>query len=119
LSLKIYLDDCASAKELVARLRAAGHQVQTPAEASTAGIEDALHLQHAAREGYVLLTRDADDFAALHAQSQEHAGILAVCQDNDPNRDMTYAEIVRAIANLEAARVAVAKAYHVLNAWRY
>ena len=32
-----------------------------------------------------------------------HSGIFAVYQDNDPSRDMSNADIVRAIRNLEEA----------------
>jgi hypothetical protein len=32
---------------------------------------------------------------------------------------MSYAEIVKAIANLENARIPLAGEFHVLNAWRY
>jgi predicted glycosyl hydrolase (DUF1957 family) len=119
LSLGIYLDDCAYAKSLVVLLEKAGHLVVTPAEAGTLGLEDAVHLRYAADHGLAVLTYDADDFAALHEADRSHAGILAVYRDNNPDRDMTYADLVRTIGNLEAAGVAIAAEYHVLNAWRY
>jgi hypothetical protein len=51
-------------------------------------------------------------------KNSQHAGLL-VCQDNDPDRDMSHAEIVRAIANLEQAGIVFQNCCHVLNAWRY
>jgi hypothetical protein len=119
LSLDLYLDDCAYDKLFVAHLTAAGHRVVTPAQAGTTGQDDAVHLSYAAARGLALITKDADDFAALHAANPMHAGILAVCQDNDPTRDMTHADIVRAIANLETAGVPIAGEYHILNHWQY
>jgi hypothetical protein len=119
LSLRIYLDDCAYAKQLVGLLQKAGHDVLTPVDADTAGMADDVHLRFAAQEGRVLLTKNPDDFAQLHAGDSQHAGILAIYQDNDPSRDMSYGEIVRAIANLESAGVPIAGSFHVLNAWRY
>jgi len=119
LSLKIYLDDCAYAKSLVTLLRTAGHEVVTPADAGTSGKADEIHFQHAEEHGLILLTRNPDDFAALHEANPEHPGILAVYQDNDPDRDMSYGDIVRALANLENAGIPLEKSFHVLNAWRY
>jgi predicted nuclease of predicted toxin-antitoxin system len=119
LSQKIYLDDCAYAKELVRLLKAAGHQVTMPQQAGTTGREDEAHLRYAADQSMVLLTKNPDDFLELHRKYPQHAGILLVYQDNDPDRDMNHAEIVRAIANLEQAGVAFAGSCHVLNAWRY
>ena len=119
MSLNLYLDDGAHAKTLVQLLRAAGHQVVIPMDAGTSGKADEEHLQFAASQGLVLLTKNPDDFAQLHGASSEHAGILVIYQDNDPDRDMSYAEIVRAIGNLERAGIILTKSFHVLNAWRY
>lgn len=119
MSQKIYLDDCACAKELVALLQAAGHQVLTPRDASIAGREDEIHFRYAVEHDLVLLTKNPDDFAELHATNTSHSGLLLIYQDNDANRDMSNAEIVRALANLEKSGIALKGACHVLNAWRY
>jgi hypothetical protein len=117
LSQKIYLDDCAYDKELVQRLEAAGHQVVTPAQAGITGQPDEVHFRHAAEHGLVSLTKNPDDFLELHGKNASHAGLLVIYQDNDPDRDMNNAEIVRAIGNLEAAGATFSGM--VLNAWRY
>jgi predicted nuclease of predicted toxin-antitoxin system len=119
LSQKIYLDDCAYAKELVRLLEAATHHVTTPRQAGTTGRADEAHFRYAADHGMILLTKNPDDFLELHQKDSHHAGILLVYQDNDPNRDMDHAEIVRAIANLEQASIVFADSCHILNAWRY
>jgi predicted nuclease of predicted toxin-antitoxin system len=119
LSQKIYLDDCANAKELVRLLQAAGHQVTTPQQAGIAGRDDEVHLAYAFANGLVLVTKNPDDFLELHHKNRQHAGILLVYQDNNPDRDMSHADIVRAITNLEQAGVTFAGSCNVLNAWRY
>lgn len=119
MSLKIYLDDCAYAKDLVRLLRLAGHEVVTPAEAGMTSADDEVHFGYAAAQSLVILTKNPDDFAELHAMDSGHAGILAVYQDNNPDRDMSYADIVRAIGNLERAGVEIAGNFHNLNVWRY
>ena len=100
-------------------LQAAGHQVVTPAEAGTSGLPDDIHFAYAAAQGLILLTKNPDDFAELHAAEPTHAGIVAVYQDNDPRRDRTYGDIVRALTNMEKAGIELKNAFHVLNAWRY
>jgi predicted nuclease of predicted toxin-antitoxin system len=119
LSLKIYLDDCAYAKDLVRLLQAAGHEVVTPAQAGTSRQADEVHFRYAAAQGLVLLTRNPRDFEQLHRANPQHPGVLAIYQDNNPDRDMSYADIVRALANLEKAGIELRDAFHILNAWRY
>jgi predicted nuclease of predicted toxin-antitoxin system len=103
----------------VRQLEQAGHQVVTPARAGITGQSDNIHLQYAAAHDLLLLTKDPDDFMELHSEHPIHAGILLIYQDNDPDRDMAAAEIVRAIANLNAAGIDLRGAIQVLNAWRY
>jgi hypothetical protein len=67
----------------------------------------------------VLFTKNPKDFEQLHREGHTHAGIFAVYQDNDSTRDVSHADVVRAIANLEAAGVPIAGQFHVLNQWRY
>lgn len=119
MSQKLYLDDCAYDKELVRLLEQAGHHVITPAHAALTGQADAVHLHYAAAHGLVLLTKNPDDFVELHEADADHAGILLIYQDNDPDRDMSNAEIVQAIANLVTAGIPLPGSVQVLNAWRY
>src|SRR5260370_6521854 len=100
-------------------LQAAGHQVTTPAQAGIRAADDSVHFRYAQANGLVLLTKDPDDFLALHAMDPHHSGILLVYKDNDPMRDMTFADIIRAIKNLEDAGIVFQGSCHSLNAWRY
>lgn len=118
----LYLDDNSNKGSLVNLLRRAGHQVTISADLGMAGASDPRHLGSCASEGLVLLTRDHDDFLELHdlvqATHGHHAGILVVRGDNDPSRDMKDRDIVRALANLEAAQVPIENDFQILNHWR-
>jgi hypothetical protein len=104
--MNLYLDDDIADHRLAALLRRAAHGVLLPADAGTAGASDARHLARAVEAGFVLLTRNHDDFLDLHLLVRRvagvHSGILAVRYDNDRSRDMKLPDIVRAIGNLEA-----------------
>lgn len=123
MSLRLLLDEDAQAKRLVALLAADQHDVQTASDANLRHVRDRDVLAFAVQEKRVLLTRNCDDFRALHAEKTEHAGILALYLYNDPDRDMTYAQIVQAISNVEALAAstgwAIAGQFVVLNQFHY
>src|SRR5437899_4004994 len=100
--MDVYLDDCSDSDRLVAFLAAAGHGVENPRSARTAGSLDPEHLEYAAAYGLALITRNARDFRLLHAewqsQGRSHSGILLVYRDNIKGKDMEPADIIRAIS---------------------
>jgi predicted nuclease of predicted toxin-antitoxin system len=120
--MRLYLDDDSVDALLIRLLQREGHDVQTPADVGHAGAEDPVHLKLAVGEDRVLLSRNHDDFEKLHEliiQAQgHHPGIFIVRRDNDPNRDLKPAGIVRAIRNLLAAGVPLEDEFHILNHWR-
>jgi predicted nuclease of predicted toxin-antitoxin system len=120
--MNLYVDDNTCKAVLVALLRKAGHQVTVPSDVGTTGVSDVRHFLHAVTNGLLVLTKDHNDFADLHAVVQathgQHPGILAIRLDNDASRDMKDRDTVRAIGNLERAGVPVANEFHVLNHWR-
>jgi predicted nuclease of predicted toxin-antitoxin system len=120
--MRLYLDDDSVAALLITLLRRAGHDAQVPADVGQAGEADPVHLAHAIRQDRVLLSHNYDDFKLLHdlimTAGGHHPGLLVVRKDNNPQRDLSPAGIVRAIARLLAAGVPVADTYHVLNHWR-
>jgi hypothetical protein len=122
MALSLYLDDCAYAITLMELLRRAGHHVVVPVEAGRRGASDAQHLDFARSTGKILVTKNPADFQALHAENPHHPGIFLVCQDNDPDRDMSYREIVDAIDFLEDtfanSGTTLANQVHILNMWR-
>jgi hypothetical protein len=88
----------------------------------TRGDLDPAHLRYAADHDLVLLTANAKDFLALHAQwqqdGQEHSGMLLVYRENNPQRDMTFQEIARAVSRLEQTGIPLRNTYQNLNFWR-
>ena len=119
MALNLYLDDCANSDLLALLLGRAGHTVVRPGDAGTDGVADDVHLASAIANGLVLITKNPSDFEALHKADPNHPGIFAVYQDNDVARDMSQADIVAAIARLEAAvGYPIAGEFHSLNAWR-
>jgi predicted nuclease of predicted toxin-antitoxin system len=120
--MRLYLDDDSANPVLVKLLRKARHDVVIPRDAGMSGEADPVHLRYAIIETRVMLTRNYDDFLDLHnlilAAQGHHPGILVVREDNDSKRDMRPGDIVRALANLEAAGVPIADSYIILNHWR-
>lgn len=121
MSLKLYLDDCAFSYRLRRLLQEAGHDVEIPADTvpPLTGADDAEHFAHAITAKRVLLTFNPRDFKALHNQNKQHPGILAVYQDNDPTKDMSYHDIVQAIVNLERTIDEIAGNFWILNAYKW
>ena len=124
MALNLYLDDCSNSNLLADLLLRAGHRVVRPTDSGVDmdGEDDETHLAYAVEHGLTIVTKNPADFEALHDEDQEHSGILAVYQDNNPARDMTDADIVRAIANLEHAveqgGEPIEGEFHNLNLWR-
>ena len=125
MSLNVYLDDCSNSDLLADLLRQSGHRVVRPTDAAVGleGEDDEVQLAFAAAHGLTIITKNPSDFQHLHDLDSHHAGILAVYQDNDPSRDMSDPEIVKAIGNLESAVQSggepIAGRFHSLNNWRY
>jgi predicted nuclease of predicted toxin-antitoxin system len=120
--MNLYLDDDSAKALLATLLRKVGHRVVVPADVGLRGAEDAEHLLHAVQNDLILITRNHDDFRMLHllvqATGGRHRGIFVIRRDNDPTRDMKDRDVVRSIANLEAAGVPIANELHILNHWQ-
>ena len=119
LSLQLLIDEDSQAKPLVSLLRKSGHDVETANKADLSGKEDFLVLNYARTNNRVLLTQNCDDFEALHQENSEHPGILAVYQNNDRSKDMSREEVVKAIANIETAKIELTNQFISLNQWNY
>ena len=117
LALNLYLDDDISKGALAARLKKAGHSVVLPPSAGLSGVSDPRHLLYAVQHGFVVLSKNHDDFEDLHllilATQGRHPGILIVRGDNDPTKDMKDQDIVRAIRKVERAGVPIINAFHI------
>jgi predicted nuclease of predicted toxin-antitoxin system len=120
LSLRLYLDECAYSKRLANILRSPpyNYYVETPVESGLKGRSDEEHLVYASSHGLILVTKDTDDFKALHRQRPHHPGILVIYQGNLPS-DMSDYDVARAIQNLGDAGAPIAGVFQNLNAWNY
>ena len=104
---------------LVKLLRQAGHEVITVNEAGLMSQPDFIVLDYARNAERILLTLNCRDFQSLHAADSHHPGILAIYQEANPSKKMSFKAIVRAIANLETANVPLANQFISLNHWNY
>ena len=120
--MRIYFDDNSASPLLATLLGNAVHDVQLPRHSGLIGKDDAEHFRFAIIEDRVCITQDHDDFKNLHKlvidSGGHHPGVLVVHRDNNPKRDMTYGDIVRAIRKSMAAGLPVLDDYKVLNQWR-
>ena len=98
---------------------------RSPRTLASLGHKDEEHLEHAAQHGLIVLTKNPKDFVHLHnawrTANRDHPGIFLVYQDNDVGRDMSDAEVVRAVANVEEVHGAGGLANQVfsLNQYRW
>jgi hypothetical protein len=124
-ALSLYLDDCSNSDLLTNLLHQGGHRVVRPTDPVVGldGEEDDVHFALAVGQGLAIITKNPQDFLDLHNADRNHYGILAVYQDNDSTRDMSDADIVKAIANLEHASRSggdpIGGMFHNLNLWRF
>jgi hypothetical protein len=120
--MRLYLDDDMDANVLIRFLRDAGHEVLSPRAVAMRGAEDEAHLRYATGQQCAVVTANVRDFLRLHQTWQEegrhHAGILALYRENNPQRDMTYVQIARAISRLERTGLPLQNTFHNLNMWR-
>ncbi len=84
-------------------------------EAGMMSKPDEVVLNYTKQQERVLLTRNCDDFQALHRATPNHPGILAIYQHPDPLKSMSYLSIVKSIANLEASDYRLANQFIPLN----
>lgn len=88
-------------------------------EADLMSEDDYLVLDLAIQDNRVLLTRNCKDFQALHQVNPNHPGILGIYRERQYSKNMSFQEIVKAIANLEAANIPLANQFISLNQWNY
>ncbi len=120
--MKIYLDDNLADPTLVGMLKKADHDVVLPRDVGLGGASDPRHLEHAVRQGLIVLTGDHEDFEDLdlliHASGGSHPGMMIVRYDDDPKHNMRPKHIVAAVGNLERSRFVMTDQVAILNNWR-
>jgi hypothetical protein len=116
--MQLSLDEDTQAKVLVRLLVTKGIDVETVYDAGLAGKPDAEVLAYARVHSRVVLTRNANDFKALHDADSQHPGILVEHQDADPAKNMSYEEIAEAIDKIIASGWDIQGQYVSINLWR-
>ena len=90
-----------SSRRLAARLQSAGHDVVLATDVGLVSVADARVPAWAVAQDRPVLTRDHEDFTALHdlvvAVSGHHPGILVVRFDNDSRHNLTERAIAIAL----------------------
>ncbi len=119
MSLALLIDEDTLAKVLVKMLKQVGHDVLTVNEVGLSGETDEIVLNYARKNQRVLVTRNCQDFEDLHLENSVHSGIFAIYENQDHRKDLSRKEIVKAIANLEAASIPLANQFISLNHWNY
>lgn len=119
MSLRLLIDEDSQAKLLITLLKQASHDIITVNEESLSGQPDEIVFDYAQREKRLILTRNYDDFQALHNANPNHSGILVICEDQNTSKNLSFKEIVKALANLETANIPLANQFIALNHWNY
>jgi len=112
------VDEDSQARTQLNILRAEGHDVLAIGEIGKNGTPDPEVFELAQTLDRVLLTHNAEDFNQLHLEHPGHPEVMAVYRDANPLKNMTYADIARAIVRLERSGMPVGSEFHVLNHWR-
>lgn len=123
MALKLLVDECILDKLLVAKLRAAGHDILTVMEAGLIRKPDHAVFTAAIANDRMILTINCSDFVDLAqarlAKQCSHPGVLLVYRHNQPEKEMSHDDIVKAIANLEATGIVLINWCHKLNDYKY
>jgi predicted nuclease of predicted toxin-antitoxin system len=119
LSLRLLIDEDAQDRVLVRLLLQAGHDLITVNEAGLMSQPDSSVFSYAIENNRIVLTFNCPDFEKLHQQTSNHPGIFVVYQEANPLKKMSFKQIVKAIANLEAANISLTNQFISLNHWNY
>jgi Domain of unknown function (DUF5615) len=76
--VRLLLDENASARSLIERLRNVGHDAVTSVELVGLGARDEYVVEAAVAQRRVLVTRDCDDFRSLYGELSDHPGLLLI-----------------------------------------
>lgn len=99
--MRLLLDENCSSRRLLARLRAAGHTVETVIDALGSGTTDAAVFDYATRKKFAIVTKDVDDFRSVAAGRKRHSGLLLIYEET-ARHSPSYEALVRAICNVAA-----------------
>lgn len=117
--MNVLIDEDSQSKILIGLLKKSGHSVLTVAELGVNSKSDPEILKLATENNRVLLTKNCADFAELHKLNLIcHSGIIAIYQNANPKKSMSYDQIVAAIDNFEKSDTTVHGQFIDLNHYR-
>jgi Domain of unknown function (DUF5615) len=98
--MRLLLDEDSQDKRLRSQLSENGHDVTTVFALDLSGQDDKTILKAANDDHRTLLTRNCDDFIALHRASREHSGILL--SHPRQGRPLSHELVVLAVNRIDA-----------------
>ena len=99
--MRLLIDENCAQAELLSRLRAAGHDVETVVAAVGSGARDEDVVSYAIAQRRAIVTKDIADFTELLSDRDDHAGLLLI-REGAHERRMTASDLARAIDNISA-----------------
>lgn len=119
--MKLLVDEDTKAKILMKLLRKAGHDVVSTQDLGIDTVEDPDVFAEAQKLGRVMLTKNTEHYLKLHKQRKEsgHFGVLAIYENANPDKDMSYDDIVNAVGNIETAKISLSNNFQSLNTWNW
>lgn len=94
--MRILVDENVDSEDVMARLRKAGHHLETCPRA----LDDASIWRHAQDNALVVLTANPAEFESLAAAAPSHHGLLLVYGEGSPRKQMRAADIAGAIERI-------------------
>jgi len=114
--VRLLVDEDLASDELMARLRTAGHHVETTEK----GVLDAAVWRYAQETELTVLTGNAGDFMAEAQRTPDHHGLLVVYGERDPVKRMRAADIAGAVEHVrEVCGEVLRGARLALDEWRH
>ena len=117
-----YLDDDVDQDLLIRLASAHAHRLISPRSLGQSGQHDALHFLYAVSQRIAIMTRNANDFEALHefalGAGGHHFGLIIVYEEAERRKNMRANEIIQALTNLETTNVPLTDQLIALNHYR-
>lgn len=113
--MRLLVDEDTASDELMARLRKAGHHLETTQK----GALDPVVWQRAQEAELTVVSGNPDHFIALAERTPDHHGLLVVYGEREPIKQMRAADIAAAIQHVRETYGDTLRGVRLtLNEWR-
>lgn len=112
--MRVLIDENCSAREFVARLRSAGHDVETTISTLGASASDVDIAAYAIELNRCIITKDVGDFRSLFSAGKDHTGLMLIYEGRG-EMAATPTALVRAVNNVAATYPSLRSFVIVLN----